>query len=160
VVELARVLRRLPRTREIRFALFDGEEATDDRRPFEATGLRGSRAFARRHHRAIGAMVLLDFVAAREEPIRREADSDPVLWQKLRAAARRAGAASTFPQETGPAITDDHTPFARRGIAAIDLIQWPYRCWHQPCDDVSAVDGRSLDRAGESVLELVRTLTR
>ena len=35
--------------REVRFILFDGEEATDDSRPFEATGIRGSKAYAERH---------------------------------------------------------------------------------------------------------------
>ena len=52
VMELARALRKADRpenAREIRFLLFDGEEATDDSRPFEATGLRGSTAYAKRH---------------------------------------------------------------------------------------------------------------
>ena len=43
------------------------------------------------------------------------------------------------------AITDDHSPFLARGVPAIDLIQWPYACWHQRCDDLSAVSERSLD---------------
>ena len=57
-------------------------------------------------------------------------------------------------------MTDDHTPFLLRGIPAIDVIQWPYRCWHRPCDNLDAVDRRSLDLSGEAVLELVRTLAQ
>ena len=57
-------------------------------------------------------------------------------------------------------ITDDHSPFIARGVTAINLIQWPYACWHRPCDDLDAVSERSLDLSGESVLQLVRTLGR
>jgi hypothetical protein len=163
VVELARALRAAPRPKgapEIRFVLFDGEEATDDARPFEATGLRGSRAYAARHANELRALILLDFVAGRGMRIRREASSDPALWQQLREAARRAGAAGAFPAGTGAAITDDHVPFLNRGVPAIDLIQWPYACWHEPCDDLGAVSQRSLDQTGETVLVLVRTLSR
>ena len=48
-------------------------------------------------------------------------------------------------------MTDDHTPFLERGVPAIDLIEWPYDCWHEPCDDLSAVSERSLDQTGETV---------
>jgi glutaminyl-peptide cyclotransferase len=143
----------------VRFVLFDGEEATDDTRPFQATGLRGSKAYARRHRGDVRALILLDFVAGKGMRIRREASSDPELWERLRRAARAVGAAGAFPPGTGSAITDDHTPFLARGVPAIDLIQWPYACWHQPCDDMSAVSERSLDQTGETVLELVRTLS-
>jgi hypothetical protein len=158
VLELARVLRTLPREREIRFALFDGEEATDDRRPFLATGLRGSRAYEQRHRGQIGALILLDFIAAKPLRIQREASSDARLWQALRSAAGRVGAGAAFPAGTAAAITDDHTPFLLHGVPAIDLIAWPYRCWHRPCDDLSSVDRRSLGLSGAAVLELVRTL--
>jgi acetylornithine deacetylase/succinyl-diaminopimelate desuccinylase-like protein len=158
VLELARVLRTLPREREIRFALFDGEEATDDRRPFLATGLRGSRAYEQRHRGQIGAVIVLDFIAAAPLRIRREATSDPELWKALRVAARRAGAGAAFPAGTNGAITDDHTPFLLHGVPAIDLIAWPYRCWHRQCDDLESVDRRSLGLSGAAVLELIRTL--
>jgi hypothetical protein len=163
VIEIARALRAAPRpkdAREVRFVLFDGEEATDESRPFIATGLRGSRAYARRHHAAIRALILLDFVGAKNLRIRREALSDAGLWDDLRAAAQRVGAGSAFPSGTGAGITDDHVPFLRRGVRSIDLIQWPYDCWHKPCDDIDAVAERSLDLTGETVLQLVRTLRK
>jgi hypothetical protein len=163
VVELARVLAREPRPAgapEIRFLLFDGEEATDDARPFLETGLRGSQAYAARHEGELRALILLDFVAGRDMRIRREANSDPALWAQLRRAAARVGAAAAFPPGESAAIVDDHYPFVKRGVPAIDLIEWPYRCWHRPCDDLSAVSELSLDRTGDTVLELVRTLVR
>jgi glutaminyl-peptide cyclotransferase len=163
VMELARTLRRMDRPQgapALRFVLFDGEEATDDSRPFTATGLRGSKAYAKRHRGDVRALILLDFVAGKGMRIQREASSDPGLWSRLRRAAQTVGAASAFPPGTGSAITDDHTPFLAQGVPAIDLIQWPFDCWHKPCDDLSAVSERSLDQTGETVLELVRTLSR
>ena len=163
VLELARALRAADRPAgapELRFVFFDGEEATDDSRPFEATGLRGSRAYAARHAGELRALILLDFVAAKGMRIQREASSDLGLWAKLRRAARTVGAAAAFPEGAGSGVTDDHTPFLERGVPAIDLIQWPYDCWHERCDDLSAVSERSLDQTGETVYELVRTLSR
>jgi len=163
VLELARVLRRMDRPKgapALRFVLFDGEEATDDSRPFTDTGLRGSKAYAKRHRGRVRALILLDFVAGKAMRIQREASSDPALWARLRQAASTVGAASAFPPGTGSAITDDHTPFLEQGVPAIDLIQWPYDCWHERCDDMSAVSERSLDQSGETVFELVRTLSR
>ena len=162
VMELARVLRRMDRPKgapALRFVLFDGEEATDDSRPFLATGLRGSKAYAKRHRGQVRSLILLDFVAAKGMRIQREAGSDPGLWSNLRRAAEKVGAATAFPPGTGSAITDDHTPFLAQGVPAINLIQWPYDCWHKACDNLSAVSERSLDQTGETVLELVRTLS-
>jgi len=164
VVELARALRRIerpPGAPELRFLLFDGEEATDDSRPFRATGLRGSTAYATRHEGEIGTLILLDFIAAKDLSVRRETNSDRELWSGLRAAAAEVGARAAFPAGSiGGAITDDHVPFLERGVRAIDLIQWPYVCFHARCDDLSAVSERSLDMTGETVLQLVRTLRR
>jgi hypothetical protein len=161
VIEVARALGAVERPAgapELRFVLFDGEEATDDSRPFRATGLRGSTAYARRHASEIGTVILLDFIAAKQLRIRREGNSDRDLWRRLRGAAAAVGAGAAFPAELGAPITDDHVPFIERGIPAIDLIQWPYKCWHRRCDDLSAVSERSLDMTGETVVELVRTL--
>jgi Zn-dependent M28 family amino/carboxypeptidase len=160
VLELARALRHTKRPRgapELRFVLFDGEEATDDDRDFLATGVRGSKAYARRHADELRALVLLDFVADKDLSIPREAGSDAKLWARLRRAAERAGVGGTFPDERRGEITDDHTPFTARGVPSIDLIDFDFPCWHETCDDMSAVSANSLDRSGEAVLELLRT---
>jgi hypothetical protein len=160
VLEISRALRKLKRPRnapEIRFVFFDGEEATDDSRPFEATALRGSKAYAERHAKEIRALVLLDFVAEKGAMrIPREAGSDARIWRRLRAAAKRVGSAAAFPPGLVGEVTDDHTPFMRKGIPAVDLIDFTFPCWHETCDDLSAVSERSLDLSGEAVLELLR----
>ena len=161
VLEIARVMQRTRRPAgapELRFVLFDGEEATNDKADFLLSGLRGSRAYARRHRGEVGALILLDFIADKRLAIPREAGSDVALWAKLRAAARRVGAQAAFPAANVGEILDDHTPFARDGVPAIDLIDFDFPCWHKRCDDLTAVSERSLDFSGETVTELVRTL--
>ncbi|HVL95596.1 MAG TPA: M28 family metallopeptidase [Solirubrobacteraceae bacterium] len=160
VLELARALKAMRRPAgapEIRFVLFDGEECPDDTREFYSCGLRGSRDYARRHARELRAVVILDFIAQKDLSIPRDRSSDRRLWARLRAAARRVGSGRVFPDRVQPVVLDDHTPFLRRGIPAIDLIDFDFPCWHQVCDDMTAVSERSLDLSGEAVLELLRT---
>src|SRR3954454_6603447 len=161
VLELARALREVKRPKgapEVRFVFFDGEEDTDDSRPFLATGVRGSKAYAARHAKEIRALILLDFVAEKGAMrIPRESSSDIGIWSRLRKAAKRVGSGAAFPDDTQGEVTDDHTPFLQRGVPAVDLIDFTFRCWHKTCDDLPAVSERSLDASGEAVLELLRT---
>jgi glutaminyl-peptide cyclotransferase len=157
VAQLARKLRR-PR-HSIRFVFFDGEETprgVPDSR-FEERGLRGSKVAAEAFSDA-RAMILLDFVGDRELSIPREAYSDPGLWRKLRAAARRVGAGRVFPDRAGNGILDDHIPFLQQDVRSIDLIDFDFPCWHRRCDDMSAVSERSVDAVGETMVELLKTL--
>ena len=160
VLRLAREIK--PRTIRptLLFVFFDGEEspAGSADHEFEEKGLRGSRVAARRYAREVDAMVLLDFVGDRRLSIPREEYSDERLWSKLQAAARRAGAARTFPDEVSGGVLDDHIPFVRRGVPAIDLIDFDFPCWHRRCDDMSAVSPRSVNAVGETVYELLRGL--
>ena len=164
VLEIARALEKAKRPADappIRFALFDGEESPDDAKDFYATGLRGSKYYARRHAKRLRAMVLLDFVAEKGGMrIPREDSSHIGLWDRLRAAARKVGARSAFPDETSGAVLDDHTPFLRRGVPAIDLIDFTFDCWHETCDDMSAVSARALDLTGETVIRMLLDFQR
>jgi glutaminyl-peptide cyclotransferase len=164
VLEIARVLEKAKRPATappIRFVLFDGEESPDDSQDFYTAGLRGSKPYARKNAKEIRAMILLDFVAEKGEMmIPREDSSDIELWSRLRAAARKVGAQRVFPDAPGPAVLDDHTPFLRRGVPAIDLIDFTFECWHKTCDDMSAVSARSLDMSGETVVQMLLDFQR
>jgi hypothetical protein len=141
------------------FVAFDGEESPkgESEDDFYATGLRGSKVAAKAYRRA-EAMILLDFVADKALSLPREGSSDPKLWSRLRAAAKRAGVGSYFPNTIEDTIYDDHTPFARAGVPSINLLDWDFPCWHKACDDLSAVSERSLDVSGEAVAGFLRTL--
>jgi hypothetical protein len=157
VAQLARTIRRPRHT--IQFIFFDGEEAPRGvpDHEFERYGLRGSKVAAPAFSDA-RAMVLLDFVGDKHLAIRRESYSNPRLWRRLRAAARRVGAIRVFPAGGQGGVLDDHLPFVRRGVPSIDLIDFDFPCWHRRCDDMSAVSQRSVDAVGETVYELLRGL--
>jgi hypothetical protein len=160
VIELARYFSRAKRPAgapELRFVLFDGEECDGDKPDFYTCGLRGSRHHAKRHAKKLRAVIVLDFIAQKDLSIPRDDSSDMALWAKLRAAAKRVGSGDVFPDEVQGTVLDDHTPFLRRGIPSIDLIDFDFPCWHKLCDDLSVVSAASLDKSGEAVLELLRT---
>ena len=166
VIEAARALRRVRRprgAREVRFVLFDGEEPAaalpEETSDFYSAGLRGSRAYVRVNPRRTGAMILLDYVGNRGLRLPREGSSTPALWAQLRAAARTVGASRFFPNATGTTIVDDHTPFLRSGVPAIDLIDWSYP-GHSLSDRLDQLSRDSLDGVGETVVELVSELRR
>ena len=74
------------------------------------------------------------------------------------ASAQEVGAGRNFPDATAPGVQDDHIPFLRVGVPAIDLIDFDFDCYHRTCDDLSAVSQRSLDAVGESVRHLLASL--
>ena len=157
VVELARRLEPRELRPTIVFALFDGEESPRGSENFARDGMRGSRVAATSFGDA-EAMILLDYVGDREFSIPREGNSDVDLWTQLRSAAKRVGHGGHFPAGVANPMLDDHIPFAEQGVPSIDLIDFTFDCFHQPCDDRSAVSESSLDATGETVLELLRSL--
>ena len=131
VRQLARTIkpRRLRPTLIVVF--FDGEEAPRGRdAQFERYGLRGSKVAARAF-RAAEAAVVLDFVGDKELAIPRDRFSNRLLWQRLRTASQRTGFARHFPAREQGAVLDDHVPFIRAGVPAIDLIDFDFDCWHR-----------------------------
>jgi glutaminyl-peptide cyclotransferase len=153
-LQLARTIK--PRTLRptVVFVFFDGEEAPPGK-DFLEEGIRGSRVAARTFKKA-KAMILLDMVGDRRLSIPRERGSNRKLWFRLRRAAARVDARSVFPPKTRGAILDDHVPFNKAGVPAIDVIDFDFACWHKRCDRLRAVSAKSLDRVGETVFELLR----
>ncbi|WP_205697502.1 M28 family metallopeptidase [Conexibacter sp. SYSU D00693] len=161
LIEVSRALRKVRRPAgapEIRFVLFDGEEEPRPTDDFYRDALRGSKAYAAAHADEVGAMVLLDYVANEGLQLPREGTSDPGLWARLRAAARRVGKQAFFPDATGQAVLDDHTPFLRAGVPSIDLIDFTYEHADTLQDTYDKLDPRAMDAVGETVVELVRTI--
>ncbi len=164
VVELAREMAKIerpPGSHQVRFVLFDGEEPAtglpEEQDDFYSSGLRGSRAYVERHGERVGAMILLDYVAGKGMTLPREGSSTPELWDQIRAAAERAGVGRFFPDLTGPTITDDHTPFLRAGIPAVDLIDWSYP-GHSLSDRLPALSIESADATGETIREAIESI--
>ena len=158
VRELARTIkpRRLRPTLIVVF--FDGEEAPPGKdAQFERYGLRGSKVAARAF-RSAEAAIVLDFVGDRKLAIPRDQFSNRRLWQRLRAASRRTGFARHFPVREQGAVLDDHVPFIRAGVPAIDLIDFDFDCWHMRCDNLTAVSPQSLNAVGETMMAFLADL--
>ena len=160
VIAIAEALRsdpRRPGQAAVRFLLTDGEEAPTGYSDFYAEGLRGSKAYAAAHAPELREVIVLDFIALHDLQLTRDVTSDLPLWARLRAAASRSGTRSLFPPATQGSVMDDHTPFLRAGIPAIDLIDFRYACWQKLCDNLSQVSLTNLTSVGTTVLELVRS---
>jgi glutaminyl-peptide cyclotransferase len=159
VIELARDLRRTS-GREVRFVLFDGEEEGPGcpNARFDKCALRGSRAYVAAHRGEVAEMVLLDYIANKGLRLPRERSSSEGLWARVRAAAARVGVAKVFPPTTQTTIYDDHTPFLRAGVPAVDLIDFSYRYADGLQDAIDKLSQASLDAVGEAVYALVSEL--
>ena len=155
LLELARVVKQRQNEFTIELLFLDGEEA---RMP-EWRGLDntyGSRHYvdaARRTNTlsSLKALVLLDMIGDRELKIRRDANSTPWLVDILWAAAAKLGHSGTFSNEL-TTIEDDHVPFLRAGVPAVDLIDLENPTWHTPQDTLDFVSARSLQIVGDVVL--------
>jgi glutaminyl-peptide cyclotransferase len=159
VIEIAHAIRRAPRSAlapGVRFVLFDGEEQTAPTNDFYGDALKGSKAYVQIHAEEIRAMVLLDYIGQPRLRLPREGTSDTALWSQVRAAADRVGVGPVFPAGKGTSILDDHTPFLRAGIPAVDLIDWNFPQQHQLTDTYARLSAQSIDAVGETMVELVR----
>lgn len=160
VVEAAHALQRIganPGAHELRFVLFDGEEPPEklpeESKNFYLEGLRGSRAYVSANRGQTGTMILLDYVGNRGVRLPYVPPSSKALWSRILIAAETVGAESAFSTGVGPLIIDDHTPFLRAGIPAVDLIDWRYP-GHSLADRLSRISPRSLAAVGETIVQL------
>ena len=165
VLELARVLvEHNPTGLTLWFVFFDGEEAVGEWS--SADSLYGSREFVKREKnrgnlRKVGAMVLLDLVGGKDLRIFPEGNSTPWLNRIIWDQAARLGHERIF-RSSGRAshIDDDHIPFLRAGIPAVDLIDLSYAHWHKPTDTLDKLSGPNLEVVGAVVLASLPEIAR
>lgn len=164
LLELARVLAARRNELSIWVVFFDGEEAL---RQYSARdGFYGSRYLAERWRQQgilprIRAFILLDMIGDRDLRLPRELNSTPWLRDLVWRAARDLGHAAHFSNQT-LVLEDDHLPFLRAGVPAVDLVDFDYgpgnRYWHTSQDTLDKLSARSFEVIGEVVLETLRRL--
>ncbi|HEY6762814.1 MAG TPA: M28 family metallopeptidase, partial [Baekduia sp.] len=140
----------------IRFVLFDGEEEPHPTDDFYADALRGSKSYVQLHAEEVRAMVLLDYMGNTGVRLPREGTSTTSLWQQVREAAQQVGTEAIFPDTTEASILDDHTPFLRASIPAVDLIDWSYKYKDTVDDTYDKLSQDSVDAVGETITQLIR----
>jgi glutaminyl-peptide cyclotransferase len=165
LLELARVLAGRENRLTYHLVFFDGEEAY--REWSVRDGTYGSRLLAAQMEMdgslaKVKAMILLDMVGDAELNIGRDVRSSPELLELARASAARLGLEEHFFKYDCLGLEDDHTPFLKRGVPAIDLIDFRYgpdnSYWHSKADRIDKLSAGSLGLVGQVVLEMVRVL--
>jgi hypothetical protein len=84
-----------------------------------------------------------------DQNIHRERNSTPELQDRIWTVAARLGYRDQFSPEYKWSMTDDHTPFLRRGYPAVDIIDFDYPAWHTTGDTIDKVSPASLERVGK-----------
>lgn len=168
LLELARVVSQQKRATAIWFVFFDGEEA--QKAWTETDSLYGSRQFVEKletegEARKVKAMILLDMIGDKDLVLEKDLSSTPWLLDLVFKSAQELGHAKHL--ATSPkAMMDDHTPFVRAGISAVDLIDYSFGFanaagglyWHSPNDTLDKISPESLKIVGEIVLKTLDKL--
>lgn len=149
------------------FVFFDGEEAFcrewDDCLDGKDHTY-GSRHFVEQLREKkqldhVKAMILLDMIGDKDLTIPREQTSSAWLVEAIWSTAREAGYGRQFPMRPFSIGDDDHMPFLRAGIPAVDIIDFEYGTgdgdnsyWHTPADTLDKISAESLKAVGDVVL--------
>jgi Zn-dependent M28 family amino/carboxypeptidase len=167
MLELARSVCRRQNALTVWIAFFDGEEAFNQDW-VDPDNTYGSRELAARmalsgELKNIRAMVLADLVGNRNLRLKRESQSTPWLTDLVWSTAARLGYERIFVSDSS-AVEDDHIPFLRRGVAAVDIIDLENpqddNYWHKPSDTLDKVSARSLAVVGHVLIETLPQLEK
>ncbi len=163
LLELARVLSSGPEQAvTYRFLFTDGEEAV------RSYWMDPDNCYGSRHHvkqltetygalKRVKAFILLDLVADADLQLERDSNSTRELLALFESAATRLGHPDLFAKNWNP-IRDDHEPFKKFGIPAVDLIDLHFgqrgnEYWHTDADTLENCSPQSVALIGELVLE-------
>jgi glutaminyl-peptide cyclotransferase len=154
LIELARVLQGRRNAMEIELLFLDGEEAVVDWHTNDDNTY-GSRFYVDRARKdgtlaEIRGLVLVDMIGDRDLRVMRESNSTRWLTDIVWAAAQRLNRREFVSDET--AVEDDHLPFLRAGVPAVDIIDLDYPAWHTEADTLDKLSPASLQAVGEVLL--------
>ena len=103
------------------------------------------------------AVIIIDMIGDADLNIYMERNSDGDLTREIWNKAAELGYANAFIPEYKFAMLDDHTPFLRRGIRAVDLIDFDYPYWHTTQDTLDKVSAESLNSVGDTLFQWITT---
>jgi len=145
LLELARVLPK-DLSGEVWLVFFDAE---DNGRIPNWDWIMGSTAFVSDLTEDPDAVVITDMIGDAEQNIYMERNSDRELSQEIWGVAESLGYGDRFIASSGYSMLDDHTPFLRAGIPAVDIIDFDYPYWHTVADTLDKVSPDSLKTVGD-----------
>jgi len=165
LLEIGRVLATAKKKPKVTYRLvfFDGEESlcegwSECEKPDAPDNTYGSRHYvaqlrARNELENTRALILLDMVGYKKLELGRDTLSTKWLQDIVWETGRQLGHDKVFVNRPEGVGGDDHEPFLKAGVAAVDLIQlnsYPY--WHRPDDTIDKVSALSMKIVGDTVL--------
>jgi glutaminyl-peptide cyclotransferase len=103
------------------------------------------------------AMIVVDMVGDSDQQIYFDGNSDRALSERIWTIAWQLGYGYHFIPEVRWHMIDDHTPFAQRGVPAVDIIDFDYPYWHTTADTVDKLNPVSLERVGRTLQVFLET---
>ena len=150
LMELARVLDLGTVDQEIWLVFFDVEDNGSGGMPgFD--WIVGSSYMADNLPLTPEAMVLVDMIGDADQQLYYEGNSDPELQALIWQIGADLGYQANFIPELRHTMIDDHLPFARKGIPAVDIIDFDYPYWHTVEDTADKASPESLLRVGRTL---------
>jgi glutaminyl-peptide cyclotransferase len=158
LLEMVRVTADLKLENTLEFIFFDGEEALLDWT--DTDSVYGSRYDLDRRYRAgelsqIKALILVDMIGDKDLTIKQESGSTSWLTSIIWNTAHSMGFNREFLNDSEK-IEDDHVPYLRAGVPAVDLIDFSSAYgnnafWHTAADTLDKTSARSLKVVGDVV---------
>jgi Zn-dependent M28 family amino/carboxypeptidase len=160
LIEMAKVLAGQPRIDDVYLVFFDGEEAFGEWS--DTDSLYGSRHLAARWRKdgtlgKLKALINVDMIGDKNLGIKREMNSDATLRRLVWNTAAQLGYGAYFVDDT-ISEEDDHLPFVKLGVPALDVIDIDYPAWHTDADTMDKVGAPSLEVVGTVMLEVIHRL--
>jgi len=165
LLEIGRVLASAKEKAKVgyRLVFFDGEEAFCE--GWDECGSEDSpdNTYGSRHYVSqlrsknelenVHAMILLDMMGYKNLELGRDPSStrwlQDIIWQ----TGRELGHGKIFVDRAEGVGGDDHEPFIRAGVDAVDLIQLSnYPHWHKADDTIDKISAQSMKVVGDTVL--------
>jgi len=165
MLEMARLLCGRKDANAVWIAFLDGEEAQLEEWT-DTDSVYGSRELAARMAvsgdlKRVKAAILADMIGQKNLQIPKEANSTKWLTDLVWSTAARLGYKDVFVSRSIP-IDDDHQPFLKRGVPAVDLIDFDgfQDYWHTPQDTLDKISARNLGIVGHVALASVAELQK
>lgn len=166
LLEMAHALADGSRKDDIYLVWLDGEEAFGN---WTATdSLYGSRHLAKKWAAdgtagRVRALINVDMIGDKDLELFQDANSAATLRRMIWQTAADIGFEKFFVNRLG-SIEDDHIPFLREGMNAVDIIDFDYgpnnSWWHTAQDTMDKLSGESFQVVGSVLMEVVRQMEK
>jgi Zn-dependent M28 family amino/carboxypeptidase len=164
LLEMAAALQGRPRTDDIYLVFLDGEEAFRDWT--DTDSLYGSRHLAAKWSTdgmigKLKALINVDMIGDKNLRLMWDNNSVASLRGLIWNIGDSLGYAPSFPRQGG-AVDDDHMPFIRAGVRAVDLIDFDSQStfWHTPQDTMDKLSVHSFEIVGAVLMKTIDELER